>query len=203
MAEQSRNQLSGLTWAEALEACRSYQQPLLGLLGVKSSAQFVIKSAFMSHEVGMRVVGLFKDDLALKRDLYLEIIGRDWKPADDARTLYRWKYNPHAAEEYHQTTIGSYLVPFDELEAINPIEATEFGSQSMFAAEEDLAVAAPPRLSTRNLTTAKPALVRENFQRAQLLDRKVSDLTLRELIALVHKRPTGTSPELDKLISEL
>jgi hypothetical protein len=49
-----------------------------------------------------KIVCFFPSELKHERDIYIEMAGKDYEPEDPTRTLYKWKYVPNYATLYRQ-----------------------------------------------------------------------------------------------------
>lgn len=50
---------------------------------------------------GIKVIGLFRSELErMDEEVFIELINMKYEPLDEKRTLYRHRFNPHFREEY-------------------------------------------------------------------------------------------------------
>jgi hypothetical protein len=115
------------------------------------------------------------------RDIYTEFTSIDLDPEDPDRNLYKWRYNPHFEEEYEKTEPGAnghfrYLVPVSELIKI------EFDAQ---------------------IPENKGESEFPNFDEIMDpdADAPLSQLTVRDLAAILLKKPVSHKKWLNDLIS--
>ena len=81
---------------------------------------FIPKCAYKPKSGADYVVSFFPSELKRAKDIYLEFTSIDLEPEDPNRILYKWRFNPHYAEEYEVTEPTPkgdvrYLVPVSEL----------------------------------------------------------------------------------------
>jgi hypothetical protein len=82
---------------------------------------FIPKCAYIPKGKTEHFIGVFPSEVKRGRDIYTEFTSIDLEPEDQNRTLYKWRFNPHYDEEYEKTeTNGSptnfrYLIPVSEL----------------------------------------------------------------------------------------
>lgn len=66
-----------------------------------SNPNYCPKMAYFDQ--GERVVSFFPSEIERGEDIYTEFVSRDYDSEDETRTLYKWKYNPHYKSEYRVT----------------------------------------------------------------------------------------------------
>lgn len=179
---------------EMLEKCRDYHQPMLDLLNAKP-IQFTIKPGFYTPSA-VRMIGLYPEDINRGLDLFIELVTRENQPSEPDRPLFRWKYNPHAMEEYELGSKGSYLIPVEELEKINPIELTALGE----AVLDKVSTKKPAEKKPLSLSlSSTPNSVVET---KDLLDLPFANLSTKEAAAIIWRLPISGNPKIDQFIKE-
>jgi hypothetical protein len=96
----------------------------------ESDPLFSPKMFFYAPQVkGDRVIMVFQSEMENQKDLYFEVVTKEYEPIDP-RTLYKWKFNPHYKEEYVERTNSAsgskqYLIPESEIETLGERELFE------------------------------------------------------------------------------
>ena len=168
---------------ERLKKLREHQQPLLDAIGAPD-AYYIPKMAYRPIGKSEIYVSFFPSELSRGVDVYTEFASRDYIPEDLERRLYRWDYNPHYDEEYEKTEPTDsgqfrYLVPVSELILIKYPEKVE-----------------TPK-STKIQTTMNFDLMDPNT------DAPFDQLTIRDLAAILLKKPVSNKDWLNKLIQDM
>jgi hypothetical protein len=192
-----------------LEDAQRYHKNVLDRLGV-SMQQFSVKPGWFlpksksipSIPANERVIGLFPNECQKGFDLYMELYDMDKNPLE-GRPLYKWKYNPHYAEElaeYYNENSGqmSYIIPVSELTLIDQQNALINNVEDPF----DLFESNKSTLSTKMVSKepVKVAHVEAPRTNGSVMDRNVSELSVRELFAIVNRKPMSGNRELDNYI---
>lgn len=204
MAVEEKNPLK-----EFRKEAYEFHKPVLQRLNVPVT-NFIAKPGFFEAGGG-QLIGLYPNEIKEGEDLYIELCDKEKKPFP-GRKLYRWIYNPFISQEYELSPLGSYTIPVDELQVINPIAASELG-ETYLAGKSS---AEKPLLSTKSVSpsgtvhpttqsTAPVAMAAALAAPApnlsgSIMDRPVSQLTTRELMAIVYKDPNSGNSELDQRI---
>lgn len=102
---------------QRLEEFRDYHQNLLNSFGV-SRMDFNFKTPFYDRK-GRYVVGIFPSEFRKPNGFYFELITRDFNPLSPNRTVYKIVNKIGFEEEYEMNDRGSYLVPLEEIRAVN------------------------------------------------------------------------------------
>lgn len=178
---------------EMLEKCRDYHQPMLDLLNTKPG-QFTIKPGFYTPSA-VRMIGLYPEDINRGLDLFIELVTRENQPSEPDRPLFRWKYNPHAMEEYELGSKGSYLIPVEELEKINPIELTALGEHVLDKPSKKTTEKKPLSLSLASIPTAV-------VESQDVLDMPFANLSTKEAAAIIWRLPISGNQKIDQFIKE-
>jgi hypothetical protein len=145
---------NNLSKKEKIAALKQRHQSLFEKLGVVNPI-FLPKTMFGTP----KVFYLFPSELRHERDIYTEMVDKEYNSEDSERILYRWKFQADYKTRYAQKEFkgsGDHLsvIPFDELERIEAEdEADEFGIPNP---DEDAPIS---ELTIRDLTailTGKP-----------------------------------------------
>ena len=143
---------------------------------------FIPKCAYYPKGKSEIFIGFFASELKKGRDIYTEFTSIDLDPEDPDRNLYKWRYNPHFEEEYEKTDPGAnghfrYLVPVSELIKIEfDPEILNEGTRSEFPDFDEI--------------------MDPNS------DAPFSQLTVRDLAAILLKKPVSQKKWLNDLISK-
>ena len=166
-------------WNEKTDELRSYHADILSDYG---NAYFVMKTAIRFKN--QQCVIFFKSELS-KGDVFLEIVDSSLNPGID-RTLYRYAFNEFWESEYEivEGYADKFYVPVEELHVIPKRE--------VFVEK--------PKSTKISLpgANANYELKLESF-----LDRNASVLTVRDLIAIIHRRPVSNNQELNEFIKQI
>jgi hypothetical protein len=122
-------------------------------------------------------IGFFLSELKKGKDIYTEFTSIDLDPEDPTRTLYKWRFNPHYEEEYEKTEPAAnghfrYLVPVSELIKIEMEQAVEVSEFPDFDEIMDPDLDAP-----------------------------LSQITMRDLAAIMLKKPVSNKKWLNDIIN--
>jgi hypothetical protein len=189
---------------------------------------FVIKTAFFQKGKYGRQVQFFEWELKKDEDIYVEFYDNvtdasgktvDHIPFHDDRILCKYKVNPHFAEEYekkentNQSTGESYFtytVPLAEMITIN-LDGREMAYPMYEKAKESPSKedAGMPRLQNSLVfpnfeedLIKKPEEVKEPTLEDLLVgdDTAISDMTIRDVAAILWKKPVSNKLWLNSLI---
>lgn len=163
---------------ERLRKLREFHQPTLDRHGVPD-AIFIPKMAYRPYGKTDIHISFFASEINKGEDVYVEFASKDLIPEDTERRLYRWNFNPHFQEEYDttepnpQTGHVRYLVPVDELVLIK-----------------------------RN-PDPEPQKEEEEFDNLPdpNADLPVNQMTIRDLAAILLKKPVSRKPWLNEIIN--
>ena len=167
---------------ERLKQLRAYHQQALDKLGVPN-AVFIPKLAYKPSGKNEVHVSFFISEISKGEDVYMEFTNRNNVPEDPKRTLYKWRYNPHYATEYEATDPNTkpndirYLVPVAELQVIKSQQPET------------------PKLSTKITEVVELSLPDPN------LDLPIDQLTIRDLAAILLKKPCSQKSWLNDIIT--
>jgi|MudIll2142460700_1097286.scaffolds.fasta_scaffold1583204_1 hypothetical protein len=145
----------------------------------EDSPLFIPKCAYIPKGMGELHIGFFASELKKGRDIYTEFTSIDLEPEDPSRTLYKWRFNPHYDEEYEKTEPAAnghfrYLVPVSELIKVE-IVPEELEAPSQFPDFEGI----------MDPNTDAP----------------LSQLTIRDIAAIMLKKPVSQKKWLNDLIN--
>jgi hypothetical protein len=138
---------------------------------------FIPKCAYQPKGMSELHIGFFLSEIKKGKDIYTEFTSIDLDPEDPTRTLYKWRFNPHFEEEYEKTEPAAnghvrYLIPVSELIKIE-IE--------------------------------QPVAVNEFPDFDEIMDpdtdAPIGQLTIRDLAAIMLKRPVSQKKWLNDIIN--
>ena len=137
---------------------------------------FIPKCAYTPKGKHETHIGFFQSEVKKGRDIYTEFTSIDLDPEDPNRTLYKWRFNPHYEEEYDKTEPAQnghyrYLVPVSEL---IKIEVEKAEQTSLFPDFDEI---------------MDPDS-----------DAPLNQITLRDLAAILLKKPVSNKKWLNDLI---
>lgn len=162
-------------------------EPILKGLGV-TDPLFIPKMNYYYQPLNCRVVGFFDSELSVGKDIYVEFVDRYHSPEDAHRRLYHWKYDPNYPMSLEQDTSDKrfvkYLVPVTEFRLVEE-------SVLELPWKEDVNEPTLPKKEQKKTV--------EN----SLNDMPVSDMTVRDLFAILHRKPISQKAWLNELINDL
>lgn len=162
----------------------------------------------------------FENELNVIRktgEVYVENIDwRDMSRQDDKYILYKWTYNPYwndESEGYEKIVITSrsgetftkYAIPLEEFTVVGQ------GLEYWESFKEQPAQESLPLFDMSSISGVKPkhepidqSLAFGNVEELPVegMDTKLSNLTARDLYALVHRRPISSVPEINEFINK-
>lgn len=142
---------------------------------------FIPKCAYIPKGMSETHIGFFQSEVKKGRDIYTEFTSIDLEPEDPKRILYKWRFNPHYEEEYEKTEPAAnghyrYLVPVSELVKIENLTVeTETPTQGSLFPNFD-AIIDPD------------------------MDAPLSNVTLRDLAAIILQKPVSQKQWLNEII---
>lgn len=189
---------------------------------------FIIKTAFFQKGKYGRQVQLFESEISKGEDIYMEFYDNvtddkgnviDVVPFSEDRQLFKYKANPFYAEEY-DTKEGSnfkgepyilYTVPLSELVAV-----LEDGTEITYALYEKRKEDAKKEESLPKLQKSLALFpdFEEEFPRkdeelsldeiynVEIADTPLSEITIRDLAAIMLMKPVSARPWLNDLIKQ-
>ncbi len=162
---------------EKLRKLREFHQPALDELGVPD-AFFIPKMAYKPIGKYEKYIAFFNSEISKGNDVYVEFCSRDHDPEYEDRGLYKWKYNQYFETEYEktepnvQTGHHRYLVPIAELIKV-----------------KDYSQPAQAEISFNELPDPD-------------LDLPLDQITIRDLAAILLKKPVSMKPWLNDIITK-
>lgn len=179
-----------------LKDLRDYHQPLLAKLNIPDVI-FYGKTPFIPAGKNELYISFFKSEISSGQDLYIEFAHFDNLPMYEDRKLYKWKWNPHYESEYQQTdppeaitSKNRYLVPVGEL----IIVTAAMQPQAQPEKKEG------EKLSTKDID--KPRNIIEDFKLDDPnLDLPLNNMTIRDLAAILLKKPCSQKKWLNDIIT--
>lgn len=170
-----------------LESLRDHHQSLLDNLGADRK-QLQGKSVFYDSKRN-QVIGVYKREFlqSLNGGMYFELTDNMNNPLDPQRTVYKCPANPEFETEYEPSPRWkeSYLVPIDELRVVNPTSVAISGSSAVL----DL-------INPQKEKVVKPIAKKEEPQ-----DAPFTEMTVRDLYAVLHNKPVSKKEWLNNLIN--
>lgn len=163
---------------EDLLAFHEWKFKLLG----EDSPLFIPKCAYQPKGMSELHIGFFLSEVKKGKDIYTEFTSIDLDPEDPTRTLYKWRFNPHYDEEYEKTEPAAnghfrYLVPVSELVKIE-IEKPSAQPVGEFPDFDQFSEIMDPDA-----------------------DAPIDQLTVRDLAAILLKRPVSHKKWLNEIIN--
>lgn len=138
---------------------------------------FIPKCAYTPRGMDGLHIGFFESELKKGKDIYTEFVSIDLDPEDPGRNLYKWRYNPHYAEEYETAESNNsvrWLIPASELVKVD------------YTAEPEKETAFPD--------------FKEFSDSAN--DASIKDLTVRDLAAIMLRKPVSNKEWLNEIINQ-
>ena len=154
-----------------IKELRNHHKPVFDAVG--GNPLYCPKMFYTPSGKSERYVSFFTSELQRGQDIYTEMVDRDYNSEDPSRTLYRWEYNMYWETDYEKTASNPirFLIPVSELKKVNAFKAES----------------APVRLAKSEET-----LDREDLE--------LSDLTIRDLIAILWKQPVSNKKFINDLV---
>lgn len=139
---------------------------------------FIPKMNYYNQELNCRVVGFFDSELKHAKDIYIEFVDRTFLSEDAERRLYKWTFDP----DYKTTVTQEY----DEVKKFTKylIPVTKF-----------ILIDIEP-LKKHN----KPIDINVDKNHNDL---PISELTIKDIFAILHKVPVSNKQWLNILIKQL
>lgn len=161
--------------ADKLKKIRDYHKNLINDLGI-SEIDFNMKMPFQKN--GVKVIGVFPSEFRKEKGTFIELIDRNLDPIDPERKVYRIAHSTSYDEEYEINERGSYIVPVEELKIINQHSASLMKDRVL------------------NIPSVNEALYKN-------VDMPLSALTLKDIIAIIHKVPISDKAFINELIKNI
>jgi hypothetical protein len=162
-----------------VQELRKFHQGTLDAIGA-SSGEYVPKMAYIPKGMSELHIGFFPSELSRGVDFFTEFVDKDLEPEDPERQLYLWKHNPHWSEEYIENNNGNYtwyMIPVSELYKVDLSNKIEKKTEPQKSFVSD-------------------------FEIAELTDAPISDLSIRDLAAILLNKPVSNKKFLNDLIIE-
>ena len=140
---------------------------------------------------GRKVVGIFPSEFKKEKGFYFELVTRDLEPLNpNERTVFRVPFNSNFEEEYEMNEKGSYLVPLEELRAIDKssVAISKFGAVSI---NDKFTSAAKLNIPETETIYKAPATME---------DAPYADMTIRDYYAIHTGKPVSAKTWLNDLI---
>jgi len=194
MTTTTKQKLERSTALMALKQRNEQNFRNLGLL----TPNFTIKFAYVPKHREDMVVSMFPSEMECGEDIYMELTDGNNYPMHENPVLYKLRHNPYYKQGEYEVippdpsrnkNAETYLVPLSELEIIA-------GSNSSAVVEKKAApaIAKKPLVSTSILSDESP------FQKEKE-DAHYSELTIRDLAAILLKSPVSNKKWLNNLIT--
>jgi hypothetical protein len=172
---------------DKLQDLRQYHQPSFDALGIPD-ALYIPKLIYRPQGKDEMHFSMFVGELRKEQDVYTEAVSQAKDPEDINRTLYVWRYNPHWLEEYDTTEPMAngqvrYLIPAAELVKVN------------IPGKED-----KKTISTKGKSPATPLTMDFDEILDPNTDAPFDQLTIRDLAALLLKKPVSNKKWLNDLV---
>lgn len=165
--------ISGEERKNKVAELRKKHQTLFDNMG-DSEALFFPKLAYRPEGKEERHISFFVSELRRGSDIYTEFVGSNCDSEDPDRTLWKWNYNPHWKEEYDNT------------------EHLDNGPVRYLIPVSELVKVEAPKISK---TSKQISLM--DFD---LDDSPMSEMTIRDLAAILWKQPVSSKDWLNDLI---
>lgn len=159
-----------------VQELRKYHQATLDAYG-RPDADFIPKMAYIPKGKEELCIGFFPSEMKRGVDFFTEFVDKNLQPEDPERKLYLWKYNQFWETEYEQIDNGNYtwaMVPVSELYVID--------------------LNAGKKVTSEFELTTKASVSIDG-------DAPISELTIKDLAAILLNKPCSDKPFLNKLIS--
>jgi hypothetical protein len=172
---------------DKLQELRQYHQGTFDALGIPD-ALYIPKLIYRPQGKDEMHFSMFVGELRKEQDVYTEAVSQAKDPEDINRTLYVWRYNPHWLEEYDTTEPMAngqvrYLIPAAELVKVN------------IPGKED-----KKTISTKGKSPAAPLVMDFDEILDPEQDAPFDQLTVRDIAALLLKRPVSNKKWLNDLL---
>lgn len=167
---------------ENLKKLREFHKATINELGVSN---FFLLGKMCYLDKGRYVVSFFHSEISKGQDIFIEFTNRFNVPEFPERTLYRWRFNPHFEEECEKTGESDpakvrYLVPKDELKVVKSYSPA--------------AIIQPEVVINSTETDFEFSLPDPEK------DPLISELTIRDLAAILLQKPVSNKEWLNSII---
>jgi hypothetical protein len=160
---------------------REYHQETFESLGIPE-AFYVPTMVYKPIGKDSKHFSLFPSQLKRKEDIYVEFVSKEMESEDPTRTLYKWKFNPFWNEEYEEVESDRpevserYLIPVSELVKVTTSGKSQPAKQLEFNGFDE--IMNPDQ------------------------DAPFDQLTIRDLAAILLKKPVSQKKWLNDLIKD-
>jgi hypothetical protein len=189
-----------------------------------ASPSFTLKMAFYEKGRFGRNIQLYESELKKGEDLYMEFIDvirddagaeKDYSPMLEDRPLFKFKANPFYAEEYElreRPGYSVYIISSSELIMIQP-DGSEI-SYSLYEKRKEEAKKAQDGLPKLQKSLAPFPDFEEEFPKkedklsldevynTEIADAPLSEITIRDLAAIMLMKPISARPWLNDIIKQ-
>jgi len=162
---------------ENLKKLRDFHKEAINELGV---SVFFLLGKMCYHHKGKRVISFFHSEISKGQDIYVEFTNRYNVPEDPDRVLYRYKFNPFFEEEFERTPDDRFIIPIDDLKIVKKYS---------------------PEVIVNN--TQKETKKETDFELSTLdsdKDPLISEMTIRDLAAILLQKPVSNKEWLNNII---
>ena len=179
---------------------------------------FILKTAFYEKGRFGRNIQLYESELKKGEDIYMEFIDvvrdpngqeKDFVPMLSDRPLFKFKANPFYSEEYEIRERGDYsvyIVSASELMAVLP-DGTEISYSLYEKRREEVKKASEslPRLQKSlsvfpDFEDEFAPKIEVETPNLEIADAPISEMTIRDLAAIMLMKPVSAKPWLNELI---
>lgn len=190
----TKNKLERSTAVMALKQRNEQNFRNLGLL----TPNFTIKFAYVPKHREDMVVSMFPSEMEGGEDIYMELTDGNNYPLHEQPVLYKLRHNPYYKQGEYEVippdpsrnkNAETYLVPISELEVVSGKAATTQVEKPIAATP-----AKKPMISTSIISEDS------GFQKEKE-DAHYSELTIRDLAAILLKSPVSNKKWLNNLIN--
>jgi hypothetical protein len=186
-----------------------------------ASPNFTLKMAFYEKGRFGRNIQLYESELKKGEDIYMEFIDvvrdesgaeKDYTPMLEDRPLFKFKANPFYAEEYElreRPGYSVYIISASELMMVQP-DGTEI-SYSLYEKRKEEAKKTEDSLPKLQKTLTPFPDFEEEFvlkkeveldcQNNEIADAPLSEMTIRDLAAIMLMKPISAKPWLNDLVN--
>jgi hypothetical protein len=159
---------------EATAELRKYHQSTFDALG-NPDAIYIPKMAHFVTDLEGIHMGFFESELGHEQDVYTEKVSKFMEPEDPDRTLYKLRNNPHFKDEYPP----SEPMPNGHVRYFVPVVELEAVDVNNLVETSDYSLVDPDE------------------------DPPLTDMTIRDMAALMLRAPVSRRPWLNQLIKNL
>jgi len=169
--------------ASKIKDLRDYHKPVFEVVG--GNPLYCPKMFYTPSGKSEKYISFFPSELQQGRDIYTEMVDRDYNSEDPSRTLYRWDYNMFWETDYEMTDSQPprYLIPVSELKKVNTFTSRE----------------PQPNPSKKDKVTT----LFSNQEADLLEDCPLEKITLRDIAALISWQPVSNKKFLNDLIKSV